>query len=303
MYGFIVTSHFNNYDIINKCLNLLFNNIPDNSYVLLYINETTCKKVLNIKQEYLENEKIKSLVNNFEVFYIENQELNNGLTGTWNLGINHFLKLKETNKFDCKVITILGHDTFINKDIKYLLEPALESENNKELKYYGPLYKNFKGKNDELWQDEFHHHKYTRKFIIGSLFTFPLNSLIKNKLGTEYYFNEIKYPFGYNDIDWYNRFIKIGGSPIIIKNCIIDHQYQRTWIKYDRNLNKDNSIKNGEDIESIFNFYEYKTKELGFNWMSYLTKNPDLKNKGIITNPKQALDHYLTKGIHQRRKY
>ena len=58
-----------------------------------------------------------------------------------------------------------------------------------------------------------------------------------------------------------------------------------------------------QDIESIFNFYEYKTKELGFNWMSYLTKNPDLKNKGIITNPKQALDHYLTKGIHQRRKY
>ena len=332
MFGFIVTTHFNNYDTIKKCLDLLFNNIPEDSYIVLYVNETTCDKVKKIKDEYTEssnsNKDNGDNCDNFEVFYIDNQEANNGLTGTWNHGINYLLKLKETTNFECKVITILGHDTFINKDIKYLLEPALEAENKKELKYFGPLYKNFKGKDDELWQDELHYKKYTQKFIIGSLFTFPVNSLIQNKLRNNHYFDEIKFPFGYNDIDWYNRFIKIRGKPVLITNCIIDHKYQRTWVEYDRNIKKyreNNQVKKIEitkeketnkktetnekenncdsEIENLFTFYSTKCEELDFNWISYLNKNPDLKHKGLITNPKQALDHYLTKGIYQNRKY
>lgn len=232
MFGFIVTTHYNNYEIIKKCLDLLFESIPLNlSYIVLYVNETTCLQVLNIKDYYLK--KIPLL--NFEVIYIDNQSKNGGLTGTWNQGIDYLLNIPFVN---CKVITILGHDTFVNKDIKYLLESALEAENNKDLKYFGPLFKNYLGKDDELWQDVLHYINYISNesnelstFLIGSIFTFPVHSLIENKLNINMYFNSKKYPFGYNDIDWYNRFLKIGGKPIIVKQCIIDHEYKRTWLK------------------------------------------------------------------------
>lgn len=250
MFGFIVTTHYNNYEIIKKCLDLLFEYIPLNlSYIVLYVNETTCENVLNIKDYYLK--KIPLL--NFEVIYIDNQSKNGGLTATWNQGIDYLLNIPFVN---CKVITILGHDTFVNKDIKYLLESALEAENNKDLKYFGPLFKNYSGKDDELWQDELHYINYISNesnksndsnesndsndsnesnvlstFLIGSIFTFPVHSLIENKLNINMYFNSNYYPFGYNDIDWYNRFLKIGGKPIIVKQCIIDHKYKRTWLK------------------------------------------------------------------------
>ena len=270
----------------------------------MYVNETKCEKVLNIKNDYL------SFKDKFDVIYIDNQEKNGGLTGTWNQGINYLL-----NKinFECKVITILGHDTYVNKSIKYLLDAALNSENNKKLHYFGPLYKNYKDKTDELWQDELHYKNYKNYFIIGSLFTFPIHCLIKNKLNKDSFFNSDKYPFGYNDIDWYNRFIKIGGSSIIIPQCIIDHQYKRTWIQYDKNLRKNNNLDNNNldnnnldnnnlDNQIEKNFLQNKISDIKFNWKNYLIKNIDLQNKGIKTE-KEALDHYLTIGKYQKRKF
>ena len=305
MYGFIVTTHFNNYNIIKKCLDLLFSIIPNESFVVLYVNETKCDKVLNIKNDYL------SFKEKFYVIYIDNQEKNGGLTGTWNQGINYLLNKKD---FNCKVITILWHDTYVNKEIKYLLDAALNAEINKNLKYFGPLYKNFKGKTDELWQDELYYKNYTKKFIIGSLFTFPVHSLIENKLNKDSFFDADRFPFGYNDIDWYNRFIKIGGNAIIIPQCVIDHKYERTWIAYDKNLknyrisnngNNDNNHNNehtayDNEIEKLF--LTNKIDELNFDWRSYLIKNIDLQSKGIRT-PKDALNHYLTFGRHKNRTF
>lgn len=300
MYGFIVTTHFNNYYTIKKCLDLLFNIIPKESFVILYVNETTCNKVLNIKDDYL------SYKDNFEVIYIDNQEENGGLTGTWNQGINYLIK---KDNFNCKVITILGHDTFVNENIKYLLDAALNAENNKKLNYFGPLFKNYIGKNDELWQDELYYKNYSKKFLIGSLFSFPVYSLICNKLENDYFFDSERFPFGYNDIDWYNRFIKIGGSSIIIPQCIIDHKYQRTWIQYDKNLKNLKNFKNNENNEKFISenqiekmFLANKIDEIKFDWRSYLSKNIDLQNKGLNT-PKNALNHYLTIGKHQNRKF
>lgn len=249
MFGFIVTTHFNNYDTIIICLNLLFDTIPENSYTVLYVNETTCPKVLKIKQ--IINEKYKNV--KFQVFYIQDQKINNGLTGTWNLGINYLLHLED---FKCEVITILGHDTFVNKNLNILLQKAKISQDNKELKYFGPLYKNFVGKNDEYWQDEIHYKEYIESnnvFLIGSLLVIPIISLNSNLLSIKdikkyeknkklicdyYYFDEINFPFGYNDIDWFNRFIQIGGKSEIVTECIIDHKYERSWIDYDPNIKK-----------------------------------------------------------------
>lgn len=233
MFGFIVTTHYNNYETIKKCLNLLFDSISLNlSYIILYVNETTCQKVLNIKQEYIDKYNNNSnTILNFEVIYINNQTINGGLTGTWNLGIDYLLNIEF---FNCKVVTILGHDTFVNKDIKYLLHSALEAENKKDLKYFGPLCRSYNNTNINLWQDSILYNNYELQYLTGFLLTIPVNSLIENKLNIKYYFNQEQYPFAGNEVDWYNRFKKINGKAILCEKCIIDHEHNRSWLKIDK---------------------------------------------------------------------
>ena len=236
MFGFIVTTHYNNYELIKKCLDLLFSNIPNDSYILLYVNETTCLNVLSIKNEYSNN--------NFEIIYIKDQNKNNGLTGTWNQGINKLLseELIKKHNFICKVVTILGHDTFVNSSISKILNVGLQAEENKELSYFGPLYKTSKENNFLLWQDEKKYISYVNKqnilyskYIIGSFLTIPVNTLIKNIYYTRLfdnnheYFNEDKYPFGYNEVDFNKRLRFKKGKSIIVPECIIEHSSKRSW--------------------------------------------------------------------------
>ena len=123
MYGFIVTSHYDFYDTITKCLDLLFKYIPDNSFILLYVNEPKGNKMLNIENDYKQEKR------RFKVIFIEDQNKNGGLSGVWNQGIDFFLypdsfdyiKFPMLKNFKCKVITILGHDTYINENIKYII--------------------------------------------------------------------------------------------------------------------------------------------------------------------------------------
>ena len=175
--GFIITTHHNNYDLIYKCLKCLFKHIPNNSYVILYINESTNHDINTINTQF----------NKVNIVKIKNQMKNNGLTGTWNQGINKCIENK------CQTITILGHDTYVNENIKYLLYAAERAQQYNKLEYYGPLFKNYSNKNDELFQDEKHWKNYTQRYLIGSIFTFPLNSLLKNKLNNKHYFDEENY--------------------------------------------------------------------------------------------------------------
>lgn len=272
MYGFVITTHHNNYDLINKCLTLLFENTTiENSYYVLYVNETTCDKVLNIKDQFKLN----------EVIYIDDQIKNKGLTGTWNQGINLCI---ENN---CDVITLLGHDTYVNKDIIYLLQAGKKANDNKELKYFGPLFKNYPGKDDELWQDEIYYKcTHNKNFLIGSILTLPIYTLKKNILPNNKYFNE-NYPFGYNDIEYYLRLKSINGSGIIIDKCIIDHKYKRTWL----NVNLVDKYKKDNNL--------YVAIKDIFDWKKYIMLNPDLIN---YNNEILATKHYLTIGKFQNRR-
>ena len=308
MHSFIVTTHYNNYEIIKKCLDLIIENIINDSIIILYINETTDPKVLNIKDEYIQNDSNDTIIINkkdnndniintiniiFKTFHIDNQLKNNGLTGTWNNGINYILENYKKVKF----ITILGHDTYLNSSIINIFNKAEKAYDNNKLEYYGPLYKYWDGKNDELWQDEKYYKNYNLKFLIGSLLCIPINSIKANKISENEYFDN-KYPFGYNDIDWYNRFIKIGGKPVIVENCIIDHKYNRSWMSVDPRLkNKHVNNKNLSVIE-IFNKYENDTKiNSDFNWLDYIKANPNLRLKNEI----DAIKHYMTIGKYTKR--
>lgn len=237
MYGFIVSSHYDFYDTITKCLNLLFKYIPDNSFVLLYVNEPKGNKMLNIENDYKQEKQ------RFKVIFIEDQNKNGGLSGVWNQGIDFFLypdsfdyvKFPILKNFKCKVITILGHDTYINENIRYLLKAGITAQNNNELKYFGPLYKSYSNCS-EPWQDislyksyQELENNYLIKYLIGALLTIPVNSLMKNVTIDANYFNARKYPFAGNEVDWHKRFIKEGGKAEIITECVIDHISRRTW--------------------------------------------------------------------------
>ena len=333
MYGFVITTHHNNYDLIYKCLSCLFKHIPTDSYVILYINESTCYNINTINKQFKKLNIIK----------IKNQIKNNGLTGTWNQGIYKCIENK------CDVITILGHDTYKNKSIKYLLFAAERAQKYNKLEYYGPLFKNYSNKSHELFQDEKHWKNYTQRYLIGSIFTFPLNTLIKNKLNKNYFFDEINYPFGYNDIEWYERFKKINGKAVIIEECIIEHMYQRSWIAIDKNTiypnqeeeedqeeetseeetseeetseeerterkekeeeKEEEKEKEKEEEKEENKIYpnqeeekeKEKEKQINFNWINYLKNNPDLLNLNL-TNNTNAYNHYMTIGKYQNRKY
>ena len=310
MHGYIVTTHYNNYNLIKKCLDLIFENCICDSIVTLFVNETTDSKVLNIKNEYfcdkkdktdiikidekdINNKIINTLNITFKTFYISDQLKNNGLTGTWNQGIEYII-----NNFpSTKIITILGHDTFLNSSFTQILKRAEKAYNKNKLEYYGPLYKFWNGKNDELWQDEKHYKKNEFKFLIGSLLCIPINCIKLNKISDKEYFNN-KYPFGYNDIDWYNRFIKLGGNAIIVTDCIIEHKYNRSWISVDPRLNNKYIDSDNLSIVQVFDkFDNIKNFETDFNWLEYSMANRDLKIKSEI----EAINHYMTIGKMQKR--
>ena len=351
MYGFVVTTHHNNYELISKCLELLFKNSPLGSHIILYVNETTCPKILNIKNEYstngiinLESEEInesydESSVLHFEVVYIDNQKRNGGLTGTWNQGINYLL-----NK-ECKVITLLGHDSFVNDSINIMLDLAKKAYLSSELKYFGPLCRSTKHTGINLWQDSEQYTKHKCKYLTGFYMTFPVNSLLKNvimrrvsitrksksgstenvstesgsteNVSTESgstesgstesgstesdstfinreFFDAIRFPFAGNEVEWYTRFSKLRGEAVICNKCIIDHEHARSWIKVEEEKNK-------SDIDNdTYVFHRLKIEEIDFNWISYVRNNRDVV--GLKTE-RLALNHYMSIGKHQNRKY
>ena len=283
MYGFVLTTHYNNYPIIKMCLDLLFKYIPKESYVILYVNETTCDKILNIKDEYIDY----YLANKFNIIYIDDQIKNRGLTGTWNQGIDYLLNLEH---FECKVITILGHDSFVNENISYILKLALEAENKKELLYFGPLCKS-NINIGIMWQDYKEYKKHHIEYLIGFLLTFPVHSLLKNKINNKY-FNDVKYPFAGNEVDWNIRFKNIKGKGILCEDFIVDHDHNRSWVNINNKISKENK---SDDLTHI----SEKVNQLSFNWINYLKKNRDLK----FSTERQALNHYISIGQYQNRTY
>lgn len=311
--AYIITTHHNNFETIEKCLDLLFENCRKDSIVLLYVNETTDKNVLNIKNIYKNKNKnfveveeeiqdnghtkiiIKKII--FEVFYIDNQKYNNGLTGTWNMGINFIFN----NYPKVNIISILGHDSYVNDTLCNILQRAEIAQKMNTLEYFGPLCRSKQNTNINLFQDFKLYKKYKLEYLTGFFLTFPKNSLIKNILSTsnnykrDFYFNEIKYPFAYNEIDWYNRFIKKGGKAILCTNCIVDHEHTRSWINI---YNKINNNKSNQSIDKLDILKQVKN-ELQFNWMEYMSLNRDLKFK----NEYEALNHYMSIGKIQNRKF
>ena len=70
---------------------------------------------------------------------------------------------------------------------------------------------------------------------------FPIHVLIKNKYNNNYYFDP-SFPFGGNEVEWFNRFVKKGGQAMITPRTFIYHYKLNLW---------NNKVKNDTCIYSI----------------------------------------------------
>ena len=68
----------------------------------------------------------------------------------------------------------------------------------------------------------------------GFFVFFPKHVLNRNKIDN-LYFDE-RYPFGYNECDWFNRFLTIGGIPKVVFKTFVYH------LRLRKNLSQNNAV-------------------------------------------------------------
>ena len=65
----------------------------------------------------------------------------------------------------------------------------------------------------------------------GFFMVFPIHVLIDNQItvdGKSYYFDP-QYPFAGNETEWFTRFTRSGGVPIVVSQTFIYHYKLQTW--------------------------------------------------------------------------
>jgi hypothetical protein len=230
--GVVITTHGNNGVYVRQCLECFIRELPNNYYIVLYVNESTDIITRNLYKEYSTNKKIN-------IIYIEDQNKFGGLTGTWNNGID--LCLKE----NCDVIVLSNDDLLFDSCINNIIWSCYNDKSNN--KYFGPISNNPGPKNCPINKCQYGEkpiitddkkalYKNTTCNLNGFFMVFSKNVLIKNKYDKINYFNP-EYPFGGNETEWFIRFKKKGGIPIIVSKTFIYHYKLSKWRKNTNKLN------------------------------------------------------------------
>ena len=210
----IITTHGNNGILVEQCIKSHMIFLPKNTLYFLFVNESKDPVTLSLNKKYP----------NLEYIYIKDQHKNGGLTGTWNQGINKCLKK------NCDLICISNDDLIIDSSIHYIIQIANYTSPN-SLHYYGPVTNNPGPSTLNKGQSLRHINTGVKLYntnLNGFFMVFPINSLLKNMYNHIDYFDP-KYPFDGAEVEWYNRFKKIGGKPILVSNTFIYHYKLQSW--------------------------------------------------------------------------
>lgn len=202
---------------IKQCIECYLKNLT-NYFIVLYVNESHDSITLSLKEYFPE----------IMIIYINDQNKNGGLTATWNDGIDLCIKNK------CNTIILSNDDILFDNSIKNIIK---EATNERGLKYFGPITNN-PGPSEinklQYGTKPMNKKPYTLIYnnnyinINGFFMVFPKHVLIKNKFNKDKYFDP-SYPFGGNETEWFNRFIKIGGEPILVPSTFIYHYKFARW--------------------------------------------------------------------------
>tara|TARA_Y100000389_G_C17439236_1_gene507540 strand:- start:692 stop:2119 length:1428 start_codon:yes stop_codon:yes gene_type:complete len=226
--GIVITTYGDSGIFVDKLVESINHFIGDNKFIVIYINEKADELTFDLNKKY----------NNIKLIFIKDQHKNNGLTGTWNQGIELCFKN------NCEIIILANNDTFITSDISFIIDEAINCSLN-ELYYYGPVTNN-PGPNNEYQYSIGPLDKPTNTCIQnnklcnlnGFFLVFPKHVLVKNKIGNLYFDNN--FPFRENEVEWYNRFLKIGGLPKVVYKTFVYHYKLKKWRK--ENIENDTCI-------------------------------------------------------------
>ena len=207
--------------LARQCIECYRRELPE-AYIVLFINGSDDEITLGLKDEFPD----------IEVIYIHDQIESGGLTGTWNAGIDMCIEA------GCSAIILSNDDILFDACINNVVQAALTTPLT-ELSYYGPLTNNpGPAECNKLQyhirpkrQDNFllrYNNDYSN--LNGFLMVFPKHVLIANKFDETYYFDP-SYPFGGNETEWFNRFVKIGGRPIVVPQTFVYHYKIARWRK------------------------------------------------------------------------
>lgn len=223
--GVVITTHGYNGVYIRQCLECFIRELPDNFFIVVYINESNDSITLALQNSHA--------TSNIQFIYVEDQKKNGGLTGTWNRGI----ALCVEN--DCDVIIISNDDILFDHSINNIIWQCYKKQNEKC--YFAPL-TNKPGPNKcKLNMNQYALHprniesfisKYNNSMVNlnGFFMVFSKNVLITNNFDSIHYFDP-SYQFAGNEVEWFNRFKEKGGVPIIVPKTFVYHYKLASWRK------------------------------------------------------------------------
>lgn len=217
MIGYVITTHYDNYEKIFTALNSLKKNISKEKYFILFDNEGVKGK----------KEKLLSTFDFIDEYHTVDDQSKGGLTFTWNKGISICLEK------GCEGVILLNHDIKCNSTLHFLEDSFL---NKKEEGVYSCT------TNKAPWGNHLNQESFIKKFDIpicekfrnengpgGFCLAIPKNVLIKNKFNENNFFNP-KYRFGGNERHFNNRWYSKGGYCYIVRNCFIEHFRDNSWL-------------------------------------------------------------------------
>ena len=222
--GVVITTHGYYGIFARQCLQSFERELPENYFIVLFINESQDEITLNLIEKYENNEKII-------IIYNEDQHKSGGLTGTWNKGIDLCL---ENN---CDVIVLSNDDILFDGCINNILWSCYE--NKEKMQYFGPISNNPGPKNCPINMCQYGVQPIVIENKIalyndnicnlnGFFMVFSKKVLIENKFDNNFYFDPEK-PFGGNETEWYERFKEKKGEPIIVPQTFIYHYKIARW--------------------------------------------------------------------------
>ena len=212
--GVVVVTHGNNGVLIRQCIYSFLQILPNDAYIVLYINESEDQVTLGLKDEFTQ----------IECIYVEDQHANGGLTGAWNQGVRKCIDN------ECEIIVIANDDILVDSSLEHILNAA-EDCPVEDLAYYGPVSNNPGPK--DCNQTQAHTNYGTGTYIThdnlnGFFLVFPAHSLLENMFDDTHYFDPA-FPFGGNETEWHNRFRAIGGVGYVVADCLVYHYKLALW--------------------------------------------------------------------------
>jgi len=212
--GIVVTTYGRNNIFAIQNITCLRRYLPE-AKIFLYLNEVIDKTDIL--------EACKRL--HVEAIIIDDQTENGGLTGTWNSGIEKCISNQ------CDIVILSNDDVFVNETISHIIYETRSSMKHNHMDYFGPVTNNPGPKNE---QQQYYVKNVKRmtssRGLNGFFMVFPVYVLNEVKFSETHFFDPA-FPFGGNEDEWYDRFVKKDGNAIIVPSTFVYHYKLQLWRK------------------------------------------------------------------------